>query len=59
MKLWQSCAVIEADKNINVKVSMGIEQFMDNQTIDEVINNADKYLYQAKNAGRNQIFPKF
>lgn len=47
------------DKNINVRVSIGIEQFMDNQTIDEVINNADKYLYQAKNAGRNQIFPKF
>ncbi|MFQ3265439.1 MAG: PleD family two-component response regulator [Colwellia sp.] len=38
---------------------MGIEQFNGEQSIDEVINNADKYLYQAKNAGRNQIFPKF
>jgi PleD family two-component response regulator len=38
---------------------MGIEQFKDNQTIDEAINNADKHLYQAKNLGRNQIFPKF
>jgi PleD family two-component response regulator len=38
---------------------MGIEQFTDNQTIDEMINCADKQLYQAKNAGRNQIFPRF
>ena len=48
----------EGDK-IKVTVSMGIEQFNGEQSIDEVINNADKYLYQAKNAGRNQIFPKF
>jgi len=45
--------------NIKVTVSMGIEQFNDEQSIDEVINSADKYLYQAKNSGRNQIFPKF
>jgi diguanylate cyclase (GGDEF)-like protein len=47
------------NKLISIKVSMGIEQLKDNQTIDEAINNADKHLYQAKNAGRNQIFPKF
>jgi len=46
------------DEKIKVSVSMGIEQFSEVQSIDEVINNADKYLYQAKNAGRNQIFPK-
>jgi diguanylate cyclase (GGDEF)-like protein len=46
-------------KEIGVTVSMGIAQFSDNQSIDEIINNADKYLYQAKNSGRNQIFPKF
>jgi diguanylate cyclase (GGDEF)-like protein len=44
---------------INVRISMGIEQFKKGQTIDDVIHNADKYLYQAKNSGRNQIFPKF
>lgn len=47
------------DEQISVRVSMGIEQFKENQTIDKVINNADKYLYQAKNSGKNQIFPKF
>jgi len=46
-------------KKISMTVSMGIEQFDENQSIDEAINSADKHLYQAKNAGRNQIFPKF
>jgi diguanylate cyclase (GGDEF)-like protein len=46
-------------ETIKVTVSMGIEQFSENQNIDEVIKTADMYLYQAKNAGRNQIFPKF
>lgn len=55
----QKHVVIYDGKEIKVKVSMGIEQFNNDQNIDEVINNADKYLYQAKSAGRNQIFPKF
>lgn len=60
----QNHVVTYDDKQIEVRVSMGIEQFnidqSDNkQNIDEVINSADKYLYQAKDAGRNQIFPKF
>ncbi|MBU2869810.1 GGDEF domain-containing protein [Colwellia sp. E2M01] len=46
-------------KSIKVTVSIGISQFKAEQSIDEVINRADKYLYQAKNAGRNQIFPKY
>jgi diguanylate cyclase (GGDEF)-like protein len=55
----QKHLVTYENQKISVKVSMGIEQFKDGQTIDEVINNADKHLYEAKNAGRNQIFPKF
>jgi diguanylate cyclase (GGDEF)-like protein len=46
------------NKEINVTTSMGIEQFDGTKNIDEVINRADKYLYQAKNTGRNQVFPK-
>jgi diguanylate cyclase (GGDEF)-like protein len=46
------------DNKISVKVSMGISQFKRNQSIDDVINSADRYLYQAKDAGRNQIQPK-
>ena len=58
-KILQNHIVNHENEKISVKVSMGIEQFKDNQTIDDAINNADKRLYQAKNAGRNQIFPKF
>lgn len=43
--------------NIDVRVSMGISEFEKSQSIDDVINSADKYLYQAKDAGRNQIQP--
>ena len=58
-KILQRHTVNFEDESIKVAVSMGIEQFNEVQSIDEAINNADKYLYQAKNAGRNQIFPKF
>lgn len=47
------------EQKIRVTVSMGIEQSNGDCSIDEIINNADKYLYQAKNAGRNSIFPKY
>jgi len=46
-------------KELKVTVSMGIEEFSDGQSIDEVINGADKNLYLAKDSGRNQIYPKF
>jgi len=55
----QSHLVHYEKEKIAVRVSMGIEQINVNQTIDEAINNADHHLYQAKNAGRNQIYPKF
>lgn len=42
---------------INVTISIGISQFEDSSNIDEVINNADKYLYLAKESGRNQVHP--
>jgi diguanylate cyclase (GGDEF)-like protein len=46
-------------ESISVTVSMGIEQSNGNRTIDEIVNSADKYLYQAKNSGRNKIYPKY
>ena len=38
---------------------MGIDQLDKDKSIDEVVNNADKYLYQAKKSGRDEIFPKY
>jgi diguanylate cyclase (GGDEF)-like protein len=46
------------EEAITVTVSMGITQMQANQDIDEAINSADKYLYLAKNSGRNQTFPR-
>lgn len=47
------------DKKIKVTVSMGISKLDHQKTIDEAINTADKFLYQAKNAGRDEILPQF
>ena len=52
--------IIYYDKReIMITVSMGIEEFSQNKSIDEVVNSADKYLYQAKNSGRNKICSKY
>jgi len=55
----QNELVLFDDVSIAITVSMGIEQMNAHQAIDEVINHADKYLYEAKNAGRNQTRPTF
>ena len=44
-------------ETIKVTVSMGVEQYNKDRSIDEIINSADKYLYQAKESGRNRICP--
>jgi len=54
----QDHSISHQNETIKVTVSMGIEQLAERHSIDEVINGADKSLYQAKNSGRNQIFPK-
>lgn len=46
------------EDSIQITVSVGIAQFEAGSNIDDVINQADKYLYQAKESGRNQIQPK-
>ncbi|WP_229817285.1 GGDEF domain-containing protein [Thalassotalea profundi] len=46
------------NNDINITVSMGVVQLHSDISIDEAINNADKHLYQAKNSGRNEVYPK-
>jgi len=43
---------------IEITLSMGISELKAGQSIQEAISIADKCLYQAKQAGRNQTFPK-
>jgi len=56
--ILQNNVIPYENEKIKITTSMGIEQFNGTQTIDDIINSADNYLYQAKHAGRNQIFPK-
>jgi len=46
-------------QQINVTISIGVSQLTQDQSIDELINNADKCLYQAKTLGRNRVYPSF
>ncbi|MGX9463543.1 GGDEF domain-containing protein [Shewanella sp. A14] len=45
-------------QEVSVTISIGISQLTDDQNIDELINIADRYLYQAKKNGRNQVYPQ-
>ena len=40
---------------IKISVSIGVKSLTDEQTLDELINNADKKLYEAKKEGRNLV----
>jgi diguanylate cyclase (GGDEF)-like protein len=42
-------------KVINVTASFGITEYASNDTIDTLIERADKALYQAKVTGRNRV----
>ncbi len=46
-----------SSQQINVTISIGISQLSEDQNIDELINTADKCLYQAKTLGRNRVYP--
>lgn len=45
------------NKHLKVTMSVGAEALED-KNIDQAINTADKLLYQAKQAGRNQTYPR-
>ena len=47
--------MIDQDNQVNVTVSIGIVCLKDEITLDELINNADKKLYEAKKDGRNRV----
>lgn len=43
------------DKNISVTISLGVYEFKSNDAEDDLLKNADKALYQAKENGRNRV----
>lgn len=42
----------------NVTVSFGLSEYQNNDTIETIISRSDKALYEAKDAGKNTVYPK-
>lgn len=40
---------------VQVTMSFGVQQYIKNKTVDDMISRADKKLYKAKNSGRNKV----
>ena len=51
----ESLIIANGQNNVTFTVSIGVAQKEDNKTIDAVLDNADKELYEAKKMGRNKI----
>ena len=43
------------DKDLKVTISMGLAEFQEFDTIDDIVKKADDALYMAKNTGRNKF----
>lgn len=53
-KIKETVFILEENK-INITISLGIEEYNEHHnSINEIVNNADKALYQAKALGRDQ-----
>ena len=44
---------------INITTSIGVAKFRNSNTLEGLINQADKQLYKAKHFGRNKVYCKF
>lgn len=54
-RLHQLISNLKVPKVGHITVSMGVVEYQLEETIDDVIKRVDDLMYQAKNAGRNQI----
>ncbi len=57
-KIIENYKFIYKNERIDVKISCGVAQRSKCSSLEETINEADKMLYEAKRAGRNQVMPK-
>lgn len=53
----ESSQILYKDEFINFTISIGLTQRNDFKNIDKVLQEADIYLYEAKNSGKNKIMP--
>ena len=54
----QSAVKVEANTSINFTISVGLTTCQKDSTynLETMLKEADKYLYKAKDAGRNQVY---
>ena len=57
-KIIENYKFIYKNERIEVKISCGISQRKLCKSMDDTIEEADRMLYRAKEAGRNQVMPK-
>lgn len=57
-KIIESYKFIYKGERIDVKISCGVSQRGNHTSGNDALTNADKMLYKAKEAGRNQVMPK-
>ncbi len=53
-KAAQALPIKHADHEFNITVSIGVVQYSEGDTLDNLMEEADKALYKAKNTGRNK-----
>lgn len=54
-KIRELIAYYEFNDNVKVTASFGVATLNANETLEQLFNNADKALYQAKHEGRNRV----
>jgi len=55
LELTRSNKLLYKDKQIQITISLGLTAFRENDTPESIITRADKALYDAKNAGKDQM----
>lgn len=53
--LVESSYLAHGEEKLNVTISLGATLFKEGDTVDTLIERADRLLYQSKNAGRNRL----
>lgn len=53
-KRWREEQFVQEGGPVSVSLSVGVAAYRDKESIDDVLNRADRGLYKAKSSGRNQ-----
>jgi diguanylate cyclase (GGDEF)-like protein len=54
-RIVESQNIVFAGKSLSITISMGVAIMLENDTAEDLVNRADKALYNAKGKGRNRV----